>query len=79
LSSYIVAARLAHNRVRNLRQQPRAVVRVGDQAFDVTAREPPPGEEASMVREALFDKYSRSGSDLTRWRDHALLVALDLP
>jgi deazaflavin-dependent oxidoreductase (nitroreductase family) len=64
--------------VRNLRRYPRAVVRVGDEAFEVTAREPPPGEEASRAREALFEKYSRPGSDLTRWRDHGLLVALDL-
>lgn len=64
--------------IRNLRHQPRAVVRIGDRAFDVTAREPPPGDEARTAREALFDKYSRSGSDLTRWRDHGLLVALDI-
>jgi deazaflavin-dependent oxidoreductase (nitroreductase family) len=64
--------------VRNLRRQPQAVVRIGDQAFEVTAREPPPGEEASRARDALFDKYSRPGSDRTRWRDHGLLVGLDL-
>jgi deazaflavin-dependent oxidoreductase (nitroreductase family) len=64
--------------VRNLRRQPRAVVRIGDQCFEVTAREPPAGEEASMARGALFDKYSRPGSNLTRWRAHGLLIALDL-
>jgi len=65
------------NWVRNLRHEPRAVVQIGNHPFGARAREPPPGHEADQARSALFAKYSASGN-LSRWRDHGLLVALDL-
>ena len=66
------------NWVRNLRVRQEADVQIADRAFEVTAREPSPGAEASRARRALFAKYSASGSGLARWRDFGLLVALDL-
>jgi hypothetical protein len=64
--------------VRNLRADPRATVQIGDHAFAAVAREPEAGDEADAGRGALFAKYTGPGSDLTRWRDRGLLVALDL-
>jgi len=66
------------NWVRNLRHDPRALVRIGDRSFAARAREPGAGAESTAAREALFAKYARNGGGLTRWRDHGLLVALDL-
>jgi hypothetical protein len=66
------------NWVRNLRVEPRAVVQIGDRALGTRGREPQPGAESDEARRALFAKYSTARSELTRWRDHGLLVALDL-
>ena len=66
------------NWVRNLREEPRAVVQIGDRAFAARGREPQPGAESDEARRALFAKYSTPRSELTRWREHGLLVALDL-
>ena len=64
--------------VRNLREDARLVVRIGDRALGARARELEPGPESDAARRALFAKYSASGRDLSRWRDQGLLVALDL-
>jgi len=64
--------------VQNLREDPRALVQIGDPSFAAHAREPEVGEESDAARHALFMKYSTPGRDLARWRDHGLLVALDL-
>ncbi len=66
------------NWVRNLREDPRAVVQIGDRSFAAQAREPEPGEESDAARRAHFTKYSTSGRDLSQWRDQGLLAALDL-
>ena len=66
------------NWVRNLREDPSALIQLGDRSFAAHAREPAPGEEYDVARRILFLKYSTSDRDLTRWRDHGLLVALDL-
>ena len=66
------------NWVRNLREEPRAVVQIGDRAFAARGREPRPGAESDEARRALFAKYSTPRSELSRWREHGLLVALDL-
>jgi len=66
------------NWVRNLRQDARALVQIGDQAFAAHAREPQACAELEEARAALFSEYSTSGRDLRRWRDHGLVVALDL-
>jgi hypothetical protein len=64
--------------VRNLREDPRALLQLGDRSFAARAREPAPGEEYDVARRTLFLKYSTSERGLTRWRDQGLLVALDL-
>ena len=75
---YLLAGGGEHaNWVRNLREDPRAIVQIEDEAFGVRAREPAAGEEGHTARMALFRKYSTAGRDLSRWRDQALLVALD--
>jgi hypothetical protein len=66
------------NWVRNLRREPRATLRIGHRELAVRAREPGPGPESDRARRALFEKYSTPTSDLSRWRDHGLLVALDV-
>jgi deazaflavin-dependent oxidoreductase (nitroreductase family) len=66
------------NWVRNLRREPQASVRIRAQSLETRAREPGPGPESDRARRALFEKYSTPRSDLARWRDHGLLVALDL-
>jgi deazaflavin-dependent oxidoreductase (nitroreductase family) len=64
----------------NLRELPRARVRLGADTFDATARFPEPGSSEDIeVRPVTFAKYQpTTGSDLTRWRDTGFLVALDL-
>jgi hypothetical protein len=64
--------------VGNLREDPRALVQLSDRSFAAGAREPAPGEESDVAHRALFLKYSAEKWGLTRWRDHGLLVALDL-
>jgi deazaflavin-dependent oxidoreductase (nitroreductase family) len=66
------------NWARNRRAEPRAVVQIGDRSFAARGREPQPGAESDEARRALFAKYSTPRSELTRWREHGLLVALDL-
>ena len=66
------------NWVLNLRKDPRAVVQIGEESFRARAREPEPGAESDAGRGALYAKYSRASSELARWRDHGLLVALDV-
>lgn len=68
------------NWVRNLVREPAVSVRIGGASFDGRGRVIASGdEEDALARRLLFDKYSRrSSGDLTRWRDCALPVALDL-
>jgi F420H(2)-dependent quinone reductase len=66
------------NSVQNLREEPHALVQIGDRSFTARAREPEAGDEANAARRALFKKYSTSGRNLRRWRDQGLLMVLDL-
>lgn len=64
--------------VRNLLRRPRVGVRVGELRADATARVVTDVEEDRLARDLVHDKYA-SGSELRRWRDAALPVAIDLP
>jgi len=65
--------------VRNLRADPSARLRIAGRDAAARARFPEPGgAEDAAAREAMIAKYrSASSGDLTRWRDTALVVALD--
>ena len=69
--------------MRNLRQQPRVTVRIGRRdrlALAGRARVLEPGSpEDREARRLVYDKYRGGyGGDLTRWRDTALPVVVDL-
>lgn len=69
--------------VRNLRQEPRVTVRIGRRdrrALAARGRVLEPGSpEDREARRLVYDKYRAGyGGDLTRWRDTALPVAVDL-
>ncbi|HEX2576709.1 MAG TPA: nitroreductase/quinone reductase family protein [Aquihabitans sp.] len=65
--------------VRNLRADPAVLVEVDDQVRHARARIVGPGPEAAHARSLVYAKYAdRTTDDLTRWRDRALPVALDL-
>lgn len=71
---------MAADWVRNLVANPGAEVRVGEEAHRGIARIlDEPGEEEQTARRLVFEKYQPGyDGDLTRWRDSALPVALDL-
>lgn len=67
--------------VRNLRQDPRVHVRIGDEEWQAEAREVlDPGEDA-LARRLLATKYQgwREGLPQSEWARTALPVAIDLP
>jgi deazaflavin-dependent oxidoreductase (nitroreductase family) len=66
--------------VRNLQKQPHVEVRIGDGVYSGAARVVPPGgEEDSLARRLLLDKYQpASREDLTGWSKSSLPVAVDL-
>jgi deazaflavin-dependent oxidoreductase (nitroreductase family) len=69
--------------VRNLRREPRVTVRIGHRdrpALAARARVLEPGSpEDREARRLVYDKYRGGyGGDLTRWRDTALPVVVDL-
>lgn len=68
--------------MRNLRQQPRVTVRIGRRdrlALAGRARVLEPGSpEDREARRLVYDKYRGGYGDLTRWRDTALPVVVDL-
>ena len=64
--------------VRNLRAEPAVTVRVGATAWPGRARVVD-GDEAAQARRLVFDKYQPGyHGSLTRWRDTALPVAVDV-
>jgi len=66
--------------VKNLRAEPAATVRVGDETFPVKGRVPVhPGEERSVAVDRLHAKYADqvSGSR-EEWHRDAFIVALDV-
>ena len=65
--------------VKNLLQEPRVSVRVGDQTCSGRARVVDDPGEDEVARRLLFEKYApRYSGDLDRWRREALPVAVDL-
>lgn len=65
--------------VRNLIHTPAVTVRAGSVHYTGAARlVADPGEER-LARDAVYRKYAaRYGGDLTRWREAALPIAVDL-
>ena len=66
--------------VRNLMQEPRVNLRIGERVWNAVARPVVPGtDEDDLARLLLVDKYSPTYSgDLSEWRVSALPVAVDL-
>jgi deazaflavin-dependent oxidoreductase (nitroreductase family) len=65
--------------VQNLAVDPSVLVEIGGEVRRGRARLLDAGDEDARARSMVFDKYSsRSGSDLTEWRQRALPVAIDL-
>ena len=64
--------------VKNLRRDPRVVVRVAGETYPGRAREAADGEEDELARRLLVEKYEGSPGRLAAWRRSALPVAVDL-
>ena len=65
--------------VRNLVRTPTVTIRAGSTGHTGTARIVADPDEERLARDAVYAKYaSRYGGDLTRWRESALPVAVDL-
>jgi deazaflavin-dependent oxidoreductase (nitroreductase family) len=64
--------------VKNLLADSQVKIRIGDQDFGGSARLVDDPEEDAWARQALVEKYQKSyAGDLTNWRRHSLLVAVD--
>ena len=67
------------NWVRNLRRTPEVRVRIGDRAFNGTARIVGEADEDALARRTLLEKYeTRYTGDLSGWGRTALPVAVDI-
>lgn len=65
--------------VRNLRHEPRVTVRIAGRTSAGSARViDPDDEEDALARDLVWRRYASGGRDLTRWRDTALAVAVDV-
>ena len=65
--------------VQNLIADPAVQVELNGDIQTARARVVPDGDEAERARTLVHDKYaSRSGDDLTSWRQRALPIAIDL-
>lgn len=66
--------------VKNLREEPRVNLRIGERVWNATARPIDPGtDEDDLARLLLVEKYAPTYSgDLSEWRVSALPVAIDL-
>jgi deazaflavin-dependent oxidoreductase (nitroreductase family) len=65
--------------VKNLSREPEVTVRIGETTMPGRARIVEPGDEETLARRLLVEKYSpRYSGDLTRWERTALPVAVDL-
>lgn len=65
--------------VRNLVRTPEVRIRVGGRSHEGVARIVTDSHEDRLARDAVHDKYVvRDRGDLTRWRETALAVAVDL-
>ena len=67
--------------IRNLRAEPRVVVRVGRRQWHATARVVPEGDEADAARRLVTSRNQgwRPGTPLPAWAVAGLPVAIDLP
>ena len=66
--------------MRNLSHTPSVHLERARHRYPALARVVDDEEEQALARRMLFDKYSpRYGGSLERWRDTALVVAVDLP
>jgi deazaflavin-dependent oxidoreductase (nitroreductase family) len=66
------------NWVRNMLADPAVTVRLGEATHPGTARLVDDGEEDALARRLVHGKYASGPDHLTRWRDTALPVAIDL-
>jgi deazaflavin-dependent oxidoreductase (nitroreductase family) len=66
------------NWVRNLAAEPRASLRVGQVTVPVRGRVVDDPDEDALARSLVHGKYASGPDDMSRWRDTALPVALDL-
>jgi deazaflavin-dependent oxidoreductase (nitroreductase family) len=65
--------------VRNLIHTPEVRVRAGDHLYAGLGRVVSDPKEVRLARDSVFDKYVvRYSGDLTRWREMALPIAIDL-
>lgn len=65
--------------VKNARKTPEVAVRIGELELSGRARSVEPGEEDTLARRLLVEKYQpRDSDDLTTWGRTALPVAVDL-
>jgi len=65
--------------VRNLLRTPEVAVSAGTRRYAGVARLVTDPDEERLARDAVHDKYAPGyGADLTRWRESALLIAVDL-
>ena len=65
--------------VKNIRRIPETTVTIDGSTYEGRGRIVDEAEEDGLARRLLFEKYQpRAGGNLTRWRDSALPVAVDL-
>ena len=65
--------------VRNLRREPRVTVRIAGRTSAGLARVlAPDDQEDALARGLVWSRYTSGARDLTRWRDTALPVAVDV-
>ncbi len=65
--------------VRNIARHPQVSVRIADRTLPGVGRRITSGEEDRLARTLVFAKYQPGyGGDLSRWRDSALPIAIDV-
>ena len=64
--------------VRNLRADPAVTIRVGNAIVRGRARIVDDADEAALARPLVHGKYASGPDDMVSWRDHGLLVAIDV-
>jgi deazaflavin-dependent oxidoreductase (nitroreductase family) len=66
------------NWVRNLHAEPAVSVRLADRTYGGRARVVADPDEDAAARPLVHGKYASGPDDMARWRDHGLVVAIDL-
>ena len=64
--------------VRNLRADPSVGVRLGECTLRGRARVVDDAAEEAVARPLVHGKYASGPGDMARWRDHGVLVAIDV-